>query len=1068
MRRTSPLVAVVLLSLILVLAGAAALTASAAYPSQGAPSGVRVQTNPEVIYPVKSDVSPPLRAIAPIRPQPGSAGEFPLHPVKNRGQGEGGVDSVAQTLAGPLVMPTPIVNFEGIWNIWGGYPPDTSGDVGPNHYLQIVNVGFQIFSKTGTSLYGPANNNTLFRGFGDVCETTNRGDPVGLYDPMADRFLVSWFAFTNSNGPTWQCVAVTAGPDPLGAWYRYQFASGPAFEDYPHLGVWPDAYYMTTNTFGAATSAANYAFERDRMLVGDSSARMVVFRNNDGGFLPSDLDGPPPPLGSPNYFLNWFNNSNLHEYKFHVDWSNTANSTFTGPFVIPVTPFTTPGGIPQPGTAVTLATLSDRIMYRLAYRNFGTHESLVTNHTVSSGGVAGVRWYEIRNPNGSPPTLFQQGTYAPGDGVHRWMGSAAMDRSGNLAIGFSASSSTLYPSIRYAGRLSTDPIGQLAQGEESFITGTGSQTGTGARWGDYSQINVDPTDDCTFWFTTEYIQVTGERTWRTRIGSFRFPNCVAAPPTPAPTKTVGIPSSTPVPASPTPCAMTANYTGSITNTDLTQTSRIITVGLPPSTCNVPRTCPGQDTSVSDQRNYDSYTYQNTTGLSQCVTVSLTPGCSNNALTSVAYLGTYDPANKCTNYIADGARGGPNNVYSFVLPAGQTAVVIVFEHNGGIGCETYNLRINPCDVGGPTVTPGATMTSTPTTAATNTSTVTAVASNTTVATVVPTGTPCAVTETVDIIDFEFVPQEQTINVGDTIMWTNSGSFDHTTTSDTAVWDSGNMSPGDDFSFTFNTPGVYTYHCEIHPTMTGTITVLSGTSCPPTGTATAVPTSAATQTAIPPTAAATSTSCPIQFSDVPANNTFYTHIRCLACRFIISGYSDGTFRPNNDITRGQIAKIVSQSAGFSDPPGQQIYEDVPPASPFFTWIQRLSNRGLVGGYPCGLVPEEPCIGPANRPYFRPNASATRGQLSKIVASAMGITPNPTGQTYQDVGTTHTFYVWIEQLSQLGVMGGYPCGTVPSEPCGTSGKPYFRPNNNVTRGQAAKIVANTFFPNCVTPSR
>jgi hypothetical protein len=201
-------------------------------------------------------------------------------------------------------------------------------------------------------------------------------------------------------------------------------------------------------------------------------------------------------------------------------------------------------------------------------------------------------------------------------------------------------------------------------------------------------------------------------------------------------------------------------------------------------------------------------------------------------------------------------------------------------------------------------------------------------------------------------------------------------------------------------------------------------------------------------------------------VPPSNTFYANIRCLVCRGIISGYSDGTFRPNNDITRGQISKIVSQSAGFSEPAGARIYEDVPEASPFFTWIQRLSHRGLVGGYPCGLVPSEPCILPDNRPYFRPNASATRGQLSKIVASARGITTTPTGETYQDVPTTHTFYVWIEQLSNLGVMGGYPCGTVPSEPCGTSGKPYFRPNNNVTRGQASKIVANTFFPNCVTP--
>jgi hypothetical protein len=260
-----------------------------------------------------------------------------------------------------------------------------------------------------------------------------------------------------------------------------------------------------------------------------------------------------------------------------------------------------------------------------------------------------------------------------------------------------------------------------------------------------------------------------------------------------------------------------------------------------------------------------------------------------------------------------------------------------------------------------------------------------------------------------------------------------------------------------------------------TRTGTAAVLSPTSTvaqptttvtQPTGTV-AQPSATVAQptrtlTPVPPTA------CPVQFIDVPQSNTFYQYVRCLACRGIIGGYNDGTFRPNNDITRGQIAKIVSQSAGFSDPAGRQIYEDVPEASPFFTWIQRLSNRGLVGGYPCGLVPEEPCIPPANRPYFRPNASATRGQLSKIVASAAGITTTPTGETYQDVPTTHTFYVWIEQLSNLGVMGGYPCGTMPSEPCGTSNKPYFRPNNNVTRGQASKIVANTFFPGCQTSSR
>jgi subtilisin family serine protease/subtilisin-like proprotein convertase family protein len=254
-----------------------------------------------------------------------------------------------------------------------------------------------------------------------------------------------------------------------------------------------------------------------------------------------------------------------------------------------------------------------------------------------------------------------------------------------------------------------------------------------------------------------------------------------------------------------------------------------------------------------------------------------------------------------------------------------------------------------------------------------------------------------------------------------------------------------------------------------TVPPSVTVVPATETPLTGTSTSVATNTVAATATTSVATSTSvppTSCPLTFSDVPPSNTFYQYVRCLVCRGIISGYNDNTFRPNNDITRGQIAKIVSQSAGFSDPAGSQIYEDVPEASPFYTWIQRLSNRGLVGGYPCGLVPEEPCVLPDNRPYFRPNASATRGQLSKIVASAAGITTNPTEQTYEDVGTTNTFYVWIEQLTQLGVMGGYPCGTVPSEPCGPDNRPYFRPSNNVTRGQASKIVANTFFPNCVTP--
>ena len=234
--------------------------------------------------------------------------------------------------------------------------------------------------------------------------------------------------------------------------------------------------------------------------------------------------------------------------------------------------------------------------------------------------------------------------------------------------------------------------------------------------------------------------------------------------------------------------------------------------------------------------------------------------------------------------------------------------------------------------------------------------------------------------------------------------------------------------------------------------------------------ATPTRTATPTSSPTVvvASSTPTPCAIAFSDVQSDDTFYAFIRCLACRGIISGYSDGTFRPGNEITRSQIAKMVSNAAGLNNDPGGQIYEDVDAAHPFFTWINRLSRLGYMSGYPCDTVPEEPCNPPDNRPYFRPFANATRGQLAKIVSNAAGIGGTPTGLFFADVPEEHTFYVWIMRLTQLGVMGGYPCGTIPEEPCDEESRPYFRPFNNVTRGQASKIVANTFFPGCQTPQR
>jgi plastocyanin len=360
----------------------------------------------------------------------------------------------------------------------------------------------------------------------------------------------------------------------------------------------------------------------------------------------------------------------------------------------------------------------------------------------------------------------------------------------------------------------------------------------------------------------------------------------------------------------------------------------------------------------------------------------------------------------------------------------------------------------------------------------------------------------------IRDYEYWPQQNiTVTVGTTVRWLNDGPSPHTATSDTGVWDSGVLDPGQAYQYQTGTPGTFPYHCTLHPGMVGSITVLAG--CPPTitptstgtptgiagsatatrtgiptqttplGTATStstrtstaqmpidtrVPTSTATQTVA---VTATSTACTITFTDVHPDNVFYTFIRCLACRGIISGYDAGTFRPFNDITRGQIAKIVSNAAGFSEDPGPQIYEDVPTGSPFYRWINRLSMRGHIGGYPCGLVPEEPCVEPDNLPYFRPANSATRGQLAKIVANAAGLSKTPSGQFYTDVPEGHTFYVWIMRLTDEGAMSGYDCGGE-GEPCDSENRPYFRPFNNVTRGQASKIVANTFFPGCQTPAR
>jgi hypothetical protein len=485
---------------------------------------------------VHHDVSLPLSEMIKHAPPPSLARRrvepmkrIPLPPELAAAQ----QDPVIQVAT--VAPPTPPVTlgFEGLGNGQYGFsvtgaPPDTEGTVGATQYVQWVNTSFAIFNKsTGALIAGPTAGNTLWSGFGGGCQTNNDGDPIVLYDKLAQRWVFSQFSVSTT--PYLQCIAVSTTSDATGTYNRYSFQYS-NFDDYPKMSVWPDAYYETFNMFAGGTTfvgADACAYNRSAMLTG-TAATQVCFQQGTsvGGLLPSDVDGTTaPPAGSPNYML-YFGTNNLNLFKFHVDFTTPSNSTFTGPTVINVAAFSPLCGggtcVPQPSTTQQLDSLADRLMYRLAYRNFGSHESLVVNHSVVAGSGGGIRWYEIQNPSGTP-VVAQQSTFAP-DSNYRWMGSVAMDQAGDLAVGYSVSSSSISPSVRFAGRVPTDPASTL-ESEVNIVSGSGSQTGSLSRWGDYSAMQIDPVDDCTFWFTEEYMKTTGSFNWNTRIANFKFPNC---------------------------------------------------------------------------------------------------------------------------------------------------------------------------------------------------------------------------------------------------------------------------------------------------------------------------------------------------------------------------------------------------------------------------------------------------------------------------------------------------------------------------------------------------------------
>ncbi len=423
--------------------------------------------------------------------------------------------------------PAPLLSFVGTGNpvgCGGCTPPDPIGDIGPKHYVQMVNATkVAVYNKAGTLLGGPFDLSALFSS-GDC--TADLGDPVVNYDPLADRWLLSQFNGTNS-----LCMAVSTSADPLGTYFVYNFTTVD-FPDYFKIGVWPDGYYASTNE----SSYKALAFERPKMLQG-LSAMFISFSGTAANFLlPADVDGiVAPPAGAPAIYYTFLDNTyhggsdRLELRAFHVDWVTPANSTFTivgspavAAFTYTVCGFFNLSCAPQPGTGQKVDVVSEWPMFRFAYRRFADHQSLVGNFTVSVSGRAAPRWFELRG-SGTSWTLFQEGTYDPDATAFRFMGSIAQDRIGSIALGYSAMSGTVSPAIRFATRLAGDAAGTLGT-ESTVIAGGGSQTGS-ARWGDYSAMTIDPADECTFWYTNEYYAASSGSNWSTRIGAFRVPEC---------------------------------------------------------------------------------------------------------------------------------------------------------------------------------------------------------------------------------------------------------------------------------------------------------------------------------------------------------------------------------------------------------------------------------------------------------------------------------------------------------------------------------------------------------------
>jgi hypothetical protein len=576
----------------------AGVTAVSAQPISSVTSSARTQpavafsAEPTFTSAVAFDVSPPLRDIAAAAALRGLLSGSPQDVIEvspDRGpivvdqgwSGDGALQSEAllsSQSASAFAIPSPIMTFEGISNadnlaLYGFRvnPPDPVGDIGRNHYVEMVNLAYNVYNRQGKPLMHPVPIGDLWAGFPVEDCTDPSGDPIVIYDQFANRWLLTQFTtrFTDvpENDVFYNCVAISKTADPTGQFYRYAFTSGNFFPDYPKYGVWTNSYLLTSRDFGpteADYGISVYALEKAKMLAGDPNARAVQFFLDSNvipiyligdGLLPADIDGSRLPSASATApFVGTMDNGGpygapfdgLNIWDLSIQWTTPPTASLVLADQLPVASFDSifPCGIidspppaptardclAQPGVApnqyLDILSYRQRPMWRLAYRNFGGYEAMVTNQSVEAAQrTAGVRWYEIRRTAGNY-SVYQQGTYAPGDGIHRWMASIAMDKKGNMALGYSVVNGVdVYPGIRYTGRMAGDPLGVMPLGEAVLINGSGSQLTTNSRWGDYTSMNIDPRDDCTFWYVNEYYQITELVAWQTRIGTFKLPGC---------------------------------------------------------------------------------------------------------------------------------------------------------------------------------------------------------------------------------------------------------------------------------------------------------------------------------------------------------------------------------------------------------------------------------------------------------------------------------------------------------------------------------------------------------------